>query len=130
MITPIFILRVFVMATWVVGLFSGISSSQSVNTSENMTRGLMPVPAIVNWKAGELRLTKDFNVTFAGQTDDRLRTYVFRAMRRLEDRTVIQLPREFSSGSNTGGLIVEARSTGNAIPKLGDDESYTLEVDR
>jgi hexosaminidase len=88
----------------------------------------MPVPANVSWKTGRLPLNKGFNVALTGQTDDRLRNYVFRAMRRLEGRTVIELPREFLSSPQGAALVIETRSTGNSIPKLGDDESYTLEV--
>src|SRR3954471_19676701 len=102
--------------------------SQSMSNIAASTRGLMPVPANVSWKTGRLPLNKAFTVALTGQTDDRLRNYVFRAMRRLEGRTVIELPREFLSSPQGAALVIETRSTGNAIPKLGDDESYTLEV--
>src|SRR5206468_4985542 len=99
---------------------------QTVSSTAQQTRGLMPVPASVNWKAGRLALTKGFNVALTGQTDDRLRDYVFRAMRRLERRTVIELPRDLSTDAANAALVIETRSTGNAIPKLGDDESYSI----
>ena len=104
-----------------------VPEAQTVNDT-SPTRGLMPVPANVNWRSGRLPLTKDFVIAFTGQTDDRLRNYAFRAMRRLEGRTVLELSREFSSNPQIAGLVIETRSTGNAIPKLGDDESYTLDV--
>ena len=99
---------------------------QSVN--DPVTRGLMPVPARVNWGTGRLPLAKAFNIVLTGQTDDRLRTYAARAMWRLERRTVIDLPHDLATNVATAALVIETRSTGNAIPKLGDDESYTLEV--
>jgi len=102
--------------------------TQTVNDIARSTRGLMPVPASVSWKAGRLPLTKGFNVALTGQTDDRLRNYVFRAMRRLERVTVLQLPRDFATDVAGAGLIIETGSIGNPIPKLGDDESYTLDV--
>jgi hexosaminidase len=102
--------------------------TQTVNDLAAATRGLMPVPASVSWKAGRLPLTKTFNIALTGQTDDRLSAYASRALRRLERRTVIELPHEFSSDPTGAALAVETRSTGNAVPKLGDDESYTLEV--
>jgi hexosaminidase len=102
--------------------------TQTLNDLAQSTRGLMPVPASVSWKAGKLRFTKDFKVSFIGQTDDRLRNYVLRALRRLEHRTVIELPREFSTSQTNAGMVVETHSTGNPTPKLGDDESYILEI--
>jgi len=108
-------------------LMAVVSEAQTVNDT-SLTRGLMPVPTSVNWRSGRLPLTKDFAVAFTGQTDDRLRSYAFRAMRRLEGRTVLDLSREFPSNPQSAGLMIETRSTGNAVPKLGDDESYTLDI--
>jgi hexosaminidase len=101
---------------------------QSMSNIAQSTRGLMPVPANVNWKTGRLPLNKGFSIALTGQTDDRLRSYVFRAMRRLEGRTVLELPREILTNPQGAALVIETHSTGNAIPKLGDDESYALEV--
>jgi len=102
--------------------------TQTITDVARSTRGLMPVPASVSWKTGRLPLTKGFNIALTGQTDDGLRSYAFRAMRRLELRTVIQFPLDFANDVAGAGLVIETRSTGNSIPKLGDDESYTLEI--
>src|SRR6478752_3767444 len=99
--------------------------TQTMNDLTRSTRGLMPVPASVSWKAGRLPLTKGFTIAVTGQTDDRLRNYVFRVIRRLEQRTVIELPRDLANDAAGAGLVIDTRSTGNPIPKLGDDESYT-----
>jgi hexosaminidase len=98
------------------------------NALQSARRNLMPVPANVVWKDGRLPVTKNFNVAVKGQTDERLRNYVFRAMRRLEGRTVLELPRELSNDAVNAQLLIETNSTGNPIPKLGDDESYNLEI--
>lgn len=90
-------------------------------------RNLMPVPASISWREGRLPVTKSFSVAFRGQTDERLRSYVFRVLRRLEGRTVLELPRD-PAAAPSAALLIETSSTGNAIPRLGDDESYTLEV--
>ena len=92
------------------------------------TRGLMPIPLSVAWRSGRLSLTKGFTIAFTGQTDERLRDYAFRVMRRLECRTVIELSRDFSTDKINATLVIDTRTTGNPIPKLGDDESYTFEV--
>jgi len=95
---------------------------------ETARRNLMPVPASVNWRAGRLPVSKAFTVAFTGQTDERLRKYVFRALRRLEGRTVLEFSRDAANEPATATISIETRSTGNAIPRLGDDESYQLDI--
>lgn len=91
-------------------------------------RNLMPVPASVEWNNGRLPVTKTFAVAVTGQTDERLKSYIFRAVRRLEGRTVLELPRELSSDEASANLLIETASTGNPLPRLGDDESYRLVI--
>jgi hexosaminidase len=102
--------------------------SISAQNLETARRNLMPVPASVNWKSGRLPVSKNFTVAVKGQTDERLRNYIFRVMRRLEGRTVLELSRDLSNDAGSVQLLIETNSTGNAIPKLGDDESYNLEI--
>ncbi|MEP6900740.1 MAG: family 20 glycosylhydrolase [Actinomycetota bacterium] len=91
-------------------------------------RNLMPVPANVNWKSGRLPVTKTFTVAVSGKTDERLKSYIFRVMRRLEGRTVLEFSRDLPNDPANAQLLIETGSTGNAIPRLGDDESYNLEI--
>ncbi len=100
-------------------------SAQDLQTAQ---RNLMPVPANVVWKNGRLPVTKNFTVAISGKTDERLKSYIFRVMRRLEGRTVLEFSRDFSNDSANAQLLIETNSTGNAIPQLGDDESYNLEI--
>ncbi len=88
----------------------------------------MPVPAKVLWKTGRMPLAKDFTVAVKGKTDQRLKDYIFRVMRRLEGRTVMSFSREIFEKNESAKLLIETASTGNAIPQLGDDESYKLEI--
>ncbi len=105
--------------------FIGSVSAQDLQTAR---RNLMPVPANVSWKSGRLPVNKSFIVAVKGQTDERLKSYIFRLMRRLEGRTILELSRDLSNDSANAKLTIETNSTGNAIPKLGDDESYNLEI--
>ena len=73
------------------------ASAQDLQTAR---RNLMPVPANVNWKSGRLSVNKNFTVAVKGQTDERLKSYIFRVMRRLEGRTVLELSREISSDAS------------------------------
>ncbi|HEX9962998.1 MAG TPA: beta-N-acetylhexosaminidase, partial [Pyrinomonadaceae bacterium] len=102
--------------------------SAQENVLQAARRNLMPVPASVNWKTGRLPVTKAFAVAVRGQTDERLKKYIFRVMRRLEGRTILEFSRELSNDAAGANLLIETQSTGNAIPKLGDDESYNLEI--
>jgi hexosaminidase len=106
-------------------ILSGVICAQDF---QNQRRNLMPVPANVNWKSGRLPVTKNFTVALAGKTDERLKSYIFRVMRRLEGRTIFEFSREYSTDPANATLSIETQSTGNAIPKLGDDESYNLEI--
>ena len=114
-----------ILITAIIFISCYCASAQDLPTAR---RNLMPVPANVSWKSGRLPVTKSFAVAVEGQSDERLKNYIFRVMRRLEGRTVLELPREISTDANGAQLLIETKSTGNAIPKLGDDESYKLEI--
>ena len=107
---------------------SSSMSQVSEAALRNPRRNLMPVPSSVVWNDRRLPVTKNFNVVVQGQTDARLRNYIFRVVRRLEGRTVLEMPRDLATGATDATLVVETRSTGSAIPKLGDDESYELTI--
>jgi len=91
-------------------------------------RNLMPVPANISWKSGRLPVSKTFTVAVKGQTDERLKSYVFRVMRRMEGRTILEFSRELATDAGGTQLLIETRSTGKPIPAVGDDESYNLEI--
>ncbi len=94
----------------------------------SVRRELMPVPSFVSWKKGLLPVNKDFSAAVSGSADERLKSYISRVMRRLEGRTMFEFSREMSTDPEKAKLAIVTRSTGNAVPKLGDDESYRLEV--
>ncbi|MBV9923910.1 MAG: family 20 glycosylhydrolase, partial [Acidobacteria bacterium] len=89
---------------------------------------LMPVPASVRFDQGRLAFDKSFTVAAAGHVDERLRAGVERMLRRLEGRTVVELPRGLSADAASAKLLVEARGPGKTVPSVDEDESYTLEV--
>lgn len=116
--------KFFISLMLILLAFSAISA-QDLQTAR---RNLMPVPANVVWKNGKLPVTKSFTVAVSGKTDQRLKDYIFRAMRRLEGRTVMSFSRDVAENKDNAQLLIETASTGNAIPQLGDDESYKLEI--
>lgn len=105
-------------------------SAQETNSNalQAARRNLMPVPASVVWKDGRLPVTKSFAVAVRGQTDERLKSYIDRVIKRLEGRTVLELSRDLSGDAGGAQLLIETQSTGNTIPQLGDGESYNLEI--
>lgn len=88
----------------------------------------MPVPASVRFDAGRLPVTKSFTVGLRGQADERLRSYLDRAARRLEARTGMQFARGFAADAAPATLVVECERTAAEVPVLREDESYRLEV--
>jgi hexosaminidase len=90
------------------------------------TRMLMPVPAEITDTPGRLPVDAAFTVAVNG-SDERLVAGVRRALDRLSRRTGLELaaPR---TGSSEGVLRIRADAPGRAVPALGDDESYTLEI--
>jgi hexosaminidase len=90
---------------------------------------LMPVPASVRFEAGRLAVDKSFTAAASGHVDERLRSGIERAVRRLEGRTVLELPRGLAADAARATLLVEARGPGRAVPSVDEDESYTLAVD-
>ncbi|MCD9185911.1 MAG: family 20 glycosylhydrolase [Pyrinomonadaceae bacterium] len=117
-------IKVLLIFTLILSAFFTVSA-QDFQTAR---RNLMPVPANIAWKNGRLPVTKNFTVAVSGKTDERLKIYIFRVMRRLEGRTIFEFSRDLSTDAANASLLIETISTGNATPKLGDDESYNLEI--
>jgi hexosaminidase len=90
------------------------------------TPPLMPWPAQVEWRAGGLPIAADFRVRIDGHDDARLRAGIGRALDRLERRAGVSFGDRFVRAG--GALVIACDAAGSAIPRLGDDESYTLAV--
>jgi hexosaminidase len=88
----------------------------------------MPVPASVRFNDGRLGVGKSFSVAARGHSDARLGAAVERFLRRLEGRTVMELPRGLAADAGAASLVIEAAGPGHGVPAVEEDESYTLEV--
>ncbi len=104
------------------------SAPKAAAQSAPARRNLMPVPATVRSQQGRLAVDKTFTVAAAGTVDERLRAGIDRMLRRLEGRTVLELPRGLSADGAGAKLVVDARGPGKAVPAVDEDESYTLDV--
>jgi len=95
---------------------------------------LMPVPASLQTGSGRLPLTPAFRVAFHGAQDARLVGALARTLRMIEERSGLAFARtatgDYAAAADAGaaGLVIECASAGEAIPRLGEDESYTLDV--
>jgi hexosaminidase len=87
---------------------------------------LMPWPASISVQPGRLALDSTFTWAIAGYSSPRLVRAVGRALRRLEGRTGLILPRGADTVAPT--LTIGAGEAGMPVQGVAEDESYTLEV--
>ncbi|MDX6695518.1 MAG: hexosaminidase [Blastocatellia bacterium] len=116
---------------FILSLFCAINASAQSTGNPSLValrRNLMPVPASVRFNPGRLPLNKSFSVASRGQPDARLQAGVDRFLRRIEGRTVMELPRGLANDETSATLLVESGGPGKAVPSVEEDESYTLEV--
>jgi hexosaminidase len=91
---------------------------------------LMPMPAVVRAHEGRARIDRTLTVSIAGASDDRLRAAVARLLVRLQGRTGLVLSHDLASSPTQSSVVITARTPGPAVPALGEDESYVIDVDR
>jgi hexosaminidase len=104
------------------------AGAQTGGASPATRHNLMPVPSSVRFNSGRLAVTRSFSVAAKGHVDDRLRSGIERALRRLEGRTVLELPRGLAADAAPAALVVECQKPGQIVPSVDEDESYSLEV--
>jgi hexosaminidase len=109
---------------------ANVATAQTANTQAAVAprHNLMPVPASVRFNAGRLPVGKSFNVAVRGRADARLQAGIERLLRRIEGRTVMELPRGLAADASSATFVVESKGAGRAVPSVEEDESYTLEV--
>ncbi|HET7746621.1 MAG TPA: family 20 glycosylhydrolase, partial [Vicinamibacteria bacterium] len=91
------------------------------------THDLMPAPASLEWRTGRLDLRGAVRLASTGAADPRVGAALERAARRLSRLSGV---RATAVGRAEGAAVVVSAAAASApIPQLGEDESYTLEVD-
>lgn len=111
-----------------IAILGGAVFAQEMESKEK-AHNLMPVPASVNFSDGRLSVTKGFSVALKGSKDARLERYIHRSLRRLENRTVLELPRDFIKDAAAATFVIEINSVSKDVPELLENESYVLKVD-
>jgi len=93
---------------------------------------VMPVPAELHFKAGRMVVTPGLGIAVHGYSDARLESGIVRALRRWEERTGLTFVHDQATPTPTNppaaGIIIECGGSGQAIPSLDEDESYTLDI--
>lgn len=101
-------------------------TTPTVQTTDH--RNLMPVPQSVGWREGRMRLDATFTTAALGYTDARLQRAIARAVKRLGDRTGLEFPRSAPADPWSATLVIRCGGAAADMPRLGEDESYSLEV--
>ena len=89
---------------------------------------LMPMPASVQMKTGQLLIDSSFTVGITGNSDPRLQHSVELFLANLRRQTGM-LPLDMKvTATGQGTLVVHSDGTNKAVPELGEDESYSLDI--
>lgn len=91
------------------------------------TFSLMPVPAKVQAGSGQLVIDQSFTAASTGTSDGRLEHGIARFLDDLSRQTGMPLTVRPSDAAHAT-LAIHAQSAGRKVQELGEDESYTLEI--
>ena len=104
----------------------GVIGSRSMRAQETRSFNLMPLPSHVAPASGVLRIDGQFTVAFDGFKEPRLERARDRFINTLSRETGIPYHEEEHQGSPT--LVVKVGGPSEVIQRLGEDESYHLEI--
>ena len=116
-------MKTFFIFVFVTFIFTVNCSPQG----KNMQINLMPIPYQYELTGGKFRIDKSFTVSVNGKEGERIFNAAKRMLYRLQGRTGIFLTNPFVITEDESSLMkIETKRIGNI--KLGEDESYKLEV--
>ena len=88
---------------------------------------VMPTPSVVEFGTGQLLLQRSFSIAVEGFQNAMLERGVQRFVAELSRETGMQL-KDIATGSTNPSLVIHAEHRSEAVPRLGEDESYELTV--
>jgi hexosaminidase len=100
---------------------------QAFADSSAFQNSLLPQPSSLTTGSGTLQITPAFTVSVTGASSPLAEQAAARMIRRLEDRTGLQLSREVGHAPGATLVFVIA-ATGPEVQSLDEDESYSLVV--
>ncbi len=110
------------IALSVLGLTMPNARAQSTPESR-----LMPIPASLRASTGQLPITQSFTIAITGTKDVRVNRAAQRLVERISRQTGIPLRTRLADPSDAT-LVLSAETSGASVQKLGEDESYKLDV--
>jgi hexosaminidase len=115
----------FVRTLFVVLMLCLVSVSSA---DETRYLNLMPMPASVQTRTGQLVIDPSFSVGISGQSDVRLQNAVSLFLDKLRRQTgMTPLDMKLTDAAQVK-LMVHAEHANKAVQELGEDESYSLEI--
>ena len=96
--------------------------------AESRQLSLMPMPASVQLKAGQLAVDSSFSVGISGHSDVRLQHAVELFLDSLRRQTGMPPLDMKVTVSTQAKLVVHSERAGKDVQELGEDESYSLEI--
>src|SRR6266568_4301426 len=110
---------------WIILLLSCMLPSPALAQTQPLN--LMPLPANVQVGTGQLLITQSFSVVLTRTKNSRLEGAVQRFRDEVSRRTGMPLTGEIADPARAT-LVVQVEHAGKAIPQLGEDESYNLDI--
>jgi hexosaminidase len=106
-------------------------TAQPSHAAPAFVNTLMPLPTKFEVKPGVLRVDTSFSYVLNGDAGPRLSDAATRLINRLETRTGVPLMKLPVPTGQTATLTVDvATASTQPVPEFGEDESYTLDIDR
>jgi hexosaminidase len=100
----------------------------SSSSAEPRQLSLMPMPARVQLKAGQLVIDSSFSVGISGHSDARLQRAVERFLDNLRRQTGMPPLYMKVADPAQAKLLVHSEHASKDVQELGEDESYSLEI--
>ena len=116
----------FVRAILVILMLCSVFVSSSA--AEPRPLSLMPMPASVQMKTGQLVIDPSFTVGISGHTDLQLQHAVERFLDSLRRQTGMPPLDMKVTDAAQAKLVVHSEHASKAVQELGEDESYSLEI--
>ncbi len=98
-----------------------------LTSAQQLPLNLMPMPASVQGGTGSLRVDASFSVAITGHTEPRLERGVERFLHQLARQTALPLSLK-PARSAQATLVIRTDHASKEIQEVGEEESYTLEV--
>jgi len=97
-------------------------------TAASPELNLMPQPAHVTVGQGKLTIDQGFSVGLSGYHEPRLARAAVRLIHHLDRKTGMPLSPFLATDASRATLEITNGHAGEAVQKLGEDESYRLEI--